>query len=70
MKKVLKIVLAAIALSSLAACMVVPARVDYVGPRVGVGVVAPYPVYRHPYPYYGRPMRPHHYGGRGWDRRW
>ncbi len=65
MKKVLKVVLAAITLTSLTACMVVPPRVDYVGPRVGV--IAPYPTYQQPY--YGRPMRPHHYH-RGWDRRW
>ena len=62
MKKVLKVVLATIILTSLTACMIVPPRAEYVGPRVGI--VAPYPIYQRPY--YGEPMR-HSHHRREWD---
>lgn len=67
MKKVLNAILAALVLSSLSACVVVPPHAEYVGPRVPV--VAPYPVYQPSYYYYGDPA-PHRHHQRGWDRRW
>ena len=66
MKKILRFLLAASMLGSLAACMVVPPHAEYIGPRIAV--VAPYPAYPvYAQPYYVQPMRPYY---RGWDRRW
>ena len=47
MKKILNGVLAMLIIASLTACMIVPPRAEYVGPRIGV--VAPYPIYQQPY---------------------
>lgn len=65
MKTALKLLATAALIGSLAGCVVVPPRAEYVGPRVAVvpyysgSVVYPaYPVYRQPYYRHG------------WDRRW
>lgn len=60
MRRVLKVLLIAVGLASLSACVVVPPSAAYVGP--GVTVVAPAPYYG---PGYG-----HHHYRRDWDRRW
>lgn len=69
-----KILLSLLAAGSLAACTVVPPRVDYVGARVEIGRPMPYvaapPVYYTPPPpnYYPAPRPYGHYPG--WRRGW
>ena len=63
MSRILKIAAALAVLASLGACTVVPPRVAYSGPSVGI-VVGPAPYYAAPYyaaptPYYAAPA----YGG-------
>ena len=71
---IVKMLLSILAASSLAACTVVPPRVDYVGARVEIGrpmpyVVAPPVYYTPPAPSYYPAPRPYgHYPG--WRRGW
>ncbi len=58
MSRILKIAAALAVLASLGACTVVPPRVAYSGPSVGI-VVGPAPYYAAPAPYYAPPA----YGG-------
>jgi len=51
MSRILKIAAALAVLASLGACTVVPPRVAYSGPSVGI-VVGPAPYYAAPSPYY------------------
>jgi len=71
MSRILKIAAALAVLASLGACTVVPPRVAYIGPSVGI-VVGPAPYYAAPAPYYAPPAygygrRPGYgYGRRHW----
>jgi len=71
MSRILKIAAALAVLASLGACTVVPPRVAYTGPSVGI-VVGPAPYYAAPAPYYAPPAygygrRPGYgYGRRHW----
>ena len=71
MTRILKIAAALAVLASLGACTVVPPRVAYSGPSVGI-VVGPAPYYAAPAPYYAPPAygylrRPGYgYGHRHW----
>jgi len=71
MSRILKIAAALAVLASLGACTVVPPRVAYTGPSVGI-VVGPAPYYAAPAPYYAPPAygygrRPGYgYGHRHW----
>ena len=71
MSRILKIAAALAVLASLGACTVVPPRVAYSGPSVGI-VVGPAPYYAAPAPYYAPPAygysrRPGYgYGHRHW----
>ena len=77
MSRILKIAAAAVLLSGLAGCAVVPAPVGWVSPSVAVGVaVRPAPYYSAPYystPYYGAPYYRGYGQGQGHGhgyRRW
>lgn len=61
MPRLAKLILSFAAVAGLAACTIVPPRVEYVGPRVEI--VRPAPYYA-PTPYYAPP--PYYYR----DRRW
>lgn len=65
MKRAMSGVLATIILVSLTACMIVPPRAEYIGPRIDFP--APYPIYRQPY--YGEPWR-HSHEPHGRGARW
>jgi hypothetical protein len=55
MSGMLKIAVSLVALAGLSACTVVPPRVAYSGPSVGIVAVGPTPYYAAPAPYYVAP---------------